>query len=218
MPVLIRYPAIAGAPERSHPGLSPAGASARPRAARRFPGHIGAALLVAVAAIAGVLASTAACADGISSTRLAQLPQGWRDDRGESFELTGLVGHRVILTMAYASCHQICPQTIDGLRRLQKKLDARGESADIVVVGYDPENEDPATWHQYRASHHLARANWHFLSGSRDGTERLARQLGFEFWKYDEHVMHDSRVLIFDSQGRLASVLGPDTRQWLAAL
>ena len=80
--------------------------------------------------------------------RLAVLPQSWRDDSGRPISLAGLSGQRVVLTMAYANCHRICPATIEGLKRLQAALDAKGEQAEFVIVGYDPENED---WDLYDA-------------------------------------------------------------------
>src|SRR5256885_10729340 len=43
----------------------------------------------------------------------------------------------------------------------------------------------------------------HFLIGTRTAVEQAARRLGFEFWKYDEHVMHDTRILYFDERGTL---------------
>jgi protein SCO1/2 len=150
--------------------------------------------------------------------RLAVLPQGWQDDSGKPISLTGLSGQRVVLTMAYANCHRICPTTIEGLKRLQAALDAKGEHAEFVIVGYDPGNEDPATWRHYRSSHHLELSNWHFITGSVADTARLARQLHFELWKYDEHVMHDSRVLLFDSHGLLTRELGPETKDWSSVL
>ncbi|HXA35419.1 MAG TPA: SCO family protein [Steroidobacteraceae bacterium] len=150
--------------------------------------------------------------------RLAVLPQSWRDDSGRPISLAGLSGQRVVLTMAYANCHRICPATIEGLKRLQAALDAKGEQAEFVIVGYDPENEDPATWHRYRSSHRLGRSNWHFVTGSVGDTAQLARQLHFELWKYDEHVMHDSRVLLFDSNGLLSREFGPDTKDWSSVL
>ena len=150
--------------------------------------------------------------------RLAVLPQSWRDDSGNPISLTGLSGQRVLLTMAYANCHRICPTTIEGLKRVQAALDAKGEHAEFVIVGYDPENEDPATWRHYRSSHHLGRSNWHFVTGSVADTAQLARQLHFGLWKYDEHVMHDSRVLWFGTNGLLTREVGPETEDWSSEL
>jgi len=144
------------------------------------------------------------------AARLELLPQRWIDDHGAPIALTGLRGHRIVLTMAYANCHQICPMTMQRLKALQHGFDARGEQVEVVVVGFDPERDDAAAWHRYRIQHRLTRPNWHFLSGSVDDTVRIAKQLGIELWKYDEHVMHDSRVLLFASDGTYSAELTDD--------
>lgn len=144
-------------------------------------------------------------AGGASATRLAELPAGWIDDLGQPFDLRSLEGHAVVLTMAYATCHRVCPTTIRRLQHVQREYDRRGTSAEFLVIGYDPDNDDAAAWHQYRQARHLTRSNWHFLIGTRESVERTARQLGFEFWRYDQHVVHDSRILYFDERGTLVA-------------
>lgn len=156
------------------------------------------ALLTAMATLA-----TGAAHPALPPVRLSDLPASWRDDLGRAFDLHALQGRAVVLTMAYATCHRVCPLTIRELERLQQDMDRRGRDAQFVVVGYDPEADDPAAWHQYRRSRHLTRDNWHFLVGTRADVQRLARQLGFEFWKMDEHVIHDSRIVRFDERGTL---------------
>jgi protein SCO1/2 len=178
------------------------------------PQRMAAALLVCLCGVAAI--ARGAGLDG--GVRLGLLPQYWQDDSGKVISLAELSGQRVVLTMAYANCHRICPMTIERLKRMQSTFDARGERAEFVIVGYDPENEDFATWRQYRRSHRLQRLNWHFVTGSVTDTARLARQLRFERWKYDEHVMHDSRVLSFDPHGLLEREVGADSGDWSGAL
>jgi protein SCO1/2 len=136
---------------------------------------------------------------------LGALPDGWQDDQGHPFDLHTLTGHTVVLTMAYATCHRVCPVTIRRLQQLQRDLDQRGGHAEFLVIGYDPEHDDAAAWHQYRASRHLTRSNWHFLTGTRAAVEQTARQLGFGFWLYDQHVMHGLRIVSFDEHGALVA-------------
>jgi cytochrome oxidase Cu insertion factor (SCO1/SenC/PrrC family) len=143
---------------------------------------------------------TTACA---SATGFAELPRAWLDDRGQPFDLRTLQGHAIVLTMAYARCHRVCPMTMRRLQQMQRDFDRRGTSAEFLVIGYDPDRDDAPAWHQYRETRHLTRSNWHFLIGPRAAVEQTARQLGFEFWKYDEHVMHDTRILYFDEHGTL---------------
>jgi protein SCO1 len=173
-------------------------------------------LLLALFALSSLAATVYAAS--IGSTRLDQLPQAWVDEHGSKVRLTEFAGQRVILTMAFANCHQLCPAAIAELQLMQQALDARKDSAQIVVIGLDPQNEDPAMWREYRKTHRISQANWHFLTGSTPDTETTARQLGFDFWKLDDHVMHESRAIIFDASGVLARELGPETRSWRRAL
>jgi cytochrome oxidase Cu insertion factor (SCO1/SenC/PrrC family) len=158
----------------------------------------------------GLLAATVADA----AARLEQLPQQWRDDQGRALALTELLGHRVFLSMAYTRCRKICPTTMSELQRLQQRLDERGEQASIVIVGFDPESDDPQSWRHYRAQRELGRSNWYFLTGTPTATRQLAHQLGFDFWTYDTHVMHDSRVVVFDQHGLLTAAVNPVTVDW----
>ncbi len=154
----------------------------------------------------------------VGGVRLEVLPQAWQDESGHAFALTNWPGQRVVMTMSYANCHLICPMTINGLKQMQAALDAKHETAQFVIVGYDPENEDAAAWRNYRKTHHITRSNWHFVTGSVADTVRFASQLKFERWKYDEHVMHDSKVVLFGANGVLSRELGSDTETWAAAL
>jgi protein SCO1/2 len=159
------------------------------------------------------LPAAAPAPSGATTSALSALPALWRDDQGQPFDLRSLEGHVVVLTMAYASCHRICPISISRLQQLQQDFDRHGTSAEFVIIGYDPESDDAATWHQYRASRHLTRGNWHFLVGTRPMVEQTARQLGFGFWKYDAHVMHDLRILHFDERGTLVAADDAALRQ-----
>jgi protein SCO1 len=174
--------------------------------------------ILCCAAILTLLAGWCSAEDMRPGMSLGELPQGWHDDGGRDLPLTALLGHRVVLTMAYASCHRICPVTMDDFKRMQSVVDARGEIVEFVIVGYDPKNDSPAVWHQYRLSRKLNRDNWHFLSGSQTATRQLARQLGFPFWQYEEHVMHESRAVIFDTSGVQRAVLDSQTSRWSDAL
>jgi protein SCO1 len=136
-----------------------------------------------------------------SSAVFDAVPGQWHDDSGANFDLQALRGQPVIATMAYAECHRICPLTIQQLQVLQRQCDELGMAAQFVIVGYDPETDDASAWRRYRRSHRLNRANWHFLVGSPQSVGQFARLLGFQFWKVDEHVMHDSRIVYLDGRG-----------------
>jgi cytochrome oxidase Cu insertion factor (SCO1/SenC/PrrC family) len=170
-----------------------------------------AALACAALLVAGSVRAVAA-----GSARLDQLPPRWLDEQGQALALTDFIGHRVLLSMAYTQCHRTCPTTLGQLQRLQALLDARGEQASFVIIGYDSEDDNPASWRQYRLNRRLGRSNWHFLTGSHEAVRQLARQLGFDYWIYDAHVLHDPRIVVFDSQGLLSATLTAATADRLA--
>ena len=73
----------------------------------------------------------------------------------------------------------------------------------IVVVSYDPANDNPRTWSSFREHHHYVHPNWHFLTGTDASTRALAGALDFKYWAYDEHVVHDFKILLLGADGRL---------------
>jgi cytochrome oxidase Cu insertion factor (SCO1/SenC/PrrC family) len=148
------------------------------------------------------------------ATAFSRLPPSWRDDRGETLQLQALRGARIFVTMAYTSCHRICPMTMARLEQLQRELDDRGMSAEFLVVSYDPDNDDSLAWRRYRTRHGLMRDNWHFLSGTAADTQRLARVLGFEFWRDGEHVMHDYRIVALDRDGAQRGIIDSVHGDW----
>jgi cytochrome oxidase Cu insertion factor (SCO1/SenC/PrrC family) len=152
------------------------------------------------------------------ATLLDRLPPSWQDDRGATLELPALHAERIFVTMAYTACHRICPLTMATLTEIQRDLDARGVSAEFLVVSYDPVNDDSLAWRQYRLRHGLERGNWHFLSGTPADTERFARLLGFEFWRDGEHVMHDFRIVALNRDGAQRGVIDSAHHQWLDLL
>jgi len=149
-----------------------------------------------------------------AAVRLDRLPPRWRNDHGDLLRLSALHGQRIFVTMAYTSCHRICPMTMMRLDQVQRELDTRGMSAEFIIVSYDPGNDDAAAWRRYRASHGLLRDNWHFLSGTPADTERLARMLGFEFWRDGEHVMHDFRIVALGGDGAQRGVIDSAHGDW----
>jgi protein SCO1 len=172
----------------------------------------------ALLAAGGARTADAADAAGAAGARLELLPQQWLDEQGHALALKDLIGRRVVLSMAYTQCHHTCPTTLAQLRRMQSILDARGEQVSFVIIGYDSEDDNPASWRQYRINRRLERSNWHFLTGSHEAVKQLARQLGFNFWIYDEHVLHDPRIVVFDTRGLLSATFTAATGDWLARL
>jgi protein SCO1/2 len=119
----------------------------------------------------------------------------WTDDNGQSVTLDQWKGKPVFITMAYSTCRKICSVTLKKLEEFQALLDHEKREAEIVVVSFDPKNDTPPVWTEYRKQHGLQRKNWHFLTGTDRDTQRFSRLLGLgDFWSYDGHILHDFRI------------------------
>jgi protein SCO1/2 len=152
-----------------------------------------------------LLGQNALAAD--ATTDLYSLPYSWQQDDGATVRLEHWRGRPLLLAMAFTTCRETCSYTLHRLQQIDKAAKARGQQVDIVVVSYDPKNDDAAAWSLYRRRHHLQASNWHFLSGSDEATQVLAKALHSPFWVYDEHVMHEFRVTLLNGSGRIDGVL-----------
>jgi cytochrome oxidase Cu insertion factor (SCO1/SenC/PrrC family) len=151
-------------------------------------------------------ARTAAAAEA-AAANLYELPFDWQDEHGEPARLGQWQGHTILLTMAYSSCREVCSFALQRLEQLQKSADRAGIAVDIVIVSYDPAIDSPASWSTYRRHHHLLRSDWHFLTGSGAVTKQFAAALDFPSWLYDEHRVHDFKILLVNPAGGIASTL-----------
>jgi len=90
---------------------------------------------------------------------------------------------------------------------LQAVADQRHLRMEFLVIGLDPRSDTPKAWHEYRVQRKLDRDNWHFVSGEEDRTRRIARMLGISYWFYDEHLLHDFKIVLIAPDGTIRRAL-----------
>jgi cytochrome oxidase Cu insertion factor (SCO1/SenC/PrrC family) len=125
----------------------------------------------------------------------------WTDVDGATRTFDDFKGRPVIMTMSYTACRKTCSASMLWLRQMQEILKRRGSDVSFVIVSYDPSHDSPAQWRRYRDARKLP-SGWHFLSGAEGDTRQLADFLELKYWIYDEHVMHDFRIVVFDADGK----------------
>jgi cytochrome oxidase Cu insertion factor (SCO1/SenC/PrrC family) len=145
----------------------------------------------------------------------------WVDSDGATRTLDDYRGRPVVMTLAYTACRKTCSSSMLVMRKMQEILARQRRDVAFVVVSYDPARDSPAEWRRYREARRLP-VSWHFLSGAEADTRRLADFLELKYWVYDEHVMHDFRIVVFDADGnRKRDILWeqfPDLERELAGL
>jgi protein SCO1/2 len=124
------------------------------------------------------------------------------DHRGARVTLESLRGRPVVLTFAYASCHESCPLLIARLRTLERRV---GE-ADVafVAVTLDPRRDTPEALAAHAARWELG-PRWHLLTGPVADVERLVAAHGVQWTPLpDGEIAHENVVTLIDRAGRVA--------------
>jgi len=154
------------------------------------------------AALAGAAFWSAVCVAGVLDVGGA-----WVDDNGKTVSLSRWQGRYTVLTMSTGACRKICTTTLRRMEELQAIADQRHLSLQFLVIGLDPKSDTPKAWREYRVEHKLGRENWDFVSGDDDRTRRMAAILGISYWFYDDHVLHDFKIVLVAPDGTIRSAL-----------
>jgi len=139
------------------------------------------------------------------------------DHHGQAFDLDRLKGRWSFMFFGYTHCPDVCPMTMDTLKRVAGRLEGQEAGADtqVVFVSVDPARDTPEHLKNY-----VEYFNPEFL-GATGGAEQLmamTRQLGIIYdlndgdGKKDYLVDHSAAVLLTDPQGRLVGVFSAPHR------
>jgi protein SCO1/2 len=129
----------------------------------------------------------------------------WRDEQGEAVRFDRWRGAPIFVSMVFTSCTTACPLTIERLRRVSETFKAEGRAATFVLVTLDPANDTTAELRRFKVSRGLP-PDWHLLAGDDDQTRALADLLQVKVVE-NAHIFHDSRIVVFDRDGKLAGQL-----------
>ena len=134
-----------------------------------------------------------------------------RDQSGRSISLDVFRGHRVLVSMFYASCPSACPLTISRIQSVERDLSAT-ERADtrVLLVSFDREHDTAPVLRAAADSHHVD-ARWELASASEDDARTLGAALSISYTKLPEGgFSHGSSIVALDEQGRpIARADGP---------
>ncbi len=155
---------------------------------------------------------------GIDQHLDAQIPPNlaFVDDTGRSVMLGEYFGNKpLILNLVYYNCTMLCGEELAGLTSAMKmvKFDL-GKEFEIVTVSFDP-RETPAMAAAKkrdfigRYGRTGAADGWHFLTGSADSIDALAKAVGFKY-QYDpktNQYAHATAIMILTPQGHISRYL-----------
>lgn len=152
---------------------------------------------------------------GIDQRLDEQLPLNliFKDEQGQQVKLEEYFGSKpVVLTLVYYECPMLCTQVLNGLIRSLRMLSFEmSRDYEVVTVSFDP-RETPELAAAKKAEYVKAlgkpgaETGWHFLTGTQDQIQQLAKAVGFRY-EFDERTnqyIHAAGIVVLTPTGRLA--------------
>ena len=178
-------------------------------------------ILKALVIVSLAVITTNAAAAGKDS--YYDLPIPFTDQSDRPFALSSLRGQYVVLTMAYTSCKNACPLTMQRLKRIESDLLLAGKKAAIVVVTLDPEHDTGKELRGYVSTYKISTPPWHLLRAAPDDTRRFSMIPGVSFQKQPgtPEITHSNKIVLLDPDGApIAEVegLASDTKPIVEAI
>lgn len=145
---------------------------------------------------------------------LSDLPNLGRVDGSSLQEVSGNAfstnGKPALVSFFYTKCPDVCPFTIQDLKKLQRALEEKGieeEQYSILSVTLDPAFDTVPVILQYKEAFDIQSSNWLFLRGTEQQTREYAEQFNMVYEKSEEGVItHSTSMYMVDADGRIRAV------------
>ncbi len=135
------------------------------------------------------------------------------DEYGKPTSLREYSGKKpIVLTLVYFTCPMLCNQVEQAVVGTLKMISFNpGKDYEVVFISFDPmDTPDEALKKKHEAMSRFARpateAGWHFLAGSRESIDAVAKAADFRF-TYDPKTRlfgHASGLLLLTPDGRIS--------------
>ena len=128
------------------------------------------------------------------------------DQRGRQVGLDVFRGHRVLISMFYATCPDACPLLIADLQRIERELPLRVRAdLRIVLVSLDPGRDTPEALRALAQARHVDESRWRLLRAPEDTVREIAALLGVKYRRLpDGNFNHSSIITLLDPDGVVA--------------
>ena len=129
-------------------------------------------------------------------------------------------GKIAVIGYVFTNCPDICPLTTYNMQWVQKKIKENGiKNVEFVTISFDPEFDTPTVLKNYAQVRNIDMSNWIFLTGDKDVTDQLIKDVGVVAAVSDSREMkngqqihlyvHTDRINLMDQEGRIrAAYLG----------
>lgn len=127
------------------------------------------------------------------------------DQDGRPFASSALRGRPWVADFVFTRCAGPCPLMTAHMKRLQDDLTDVPEVS-FVSISVDPDYDRPAVLAAYAQAHGADPQRWRFLTGTMEQIYDLAIdgfKVAVEQARQDQQIIHDSRFILVDGEGRI---------------
>ncbi len=170
------------------------------------------------------IAMRAAAPTGVTSgPSIYGLTSDWRDQMGDTIQLSSLAGRVRVVAMVYTSCAATCPLIVADLKRIESSLpEHRRDAVGFVLVSLDPDRDSHDRLAEWAAQTRLHPARWTLLNGDDSAIRELAATLDVRYQaQVDGEFAHSNGITVLDADGVIAhqqTTLGDPDRTTAAAV
>ncbi|MFM2288866.1 MAG: hypothetical protein RL684_2009 [Pseudomonadota bacterium] len=139
----------------------------------------------------------------LPDTSLYQLHVTLESSSGAEFQLAGLAGKPMLVTMFYSQCTSVCPLLTSQLQQLVAGLSPADRARlDVLMVSFDSARDTPKALAAFALQHRIRIAGWRVARGSAHDVRTLAAALGIQYRELPDHSFNHSAVItLLDAQG-----------------
>ena len=123
-------------------------------------------------------------------------------------------GKIAVVGYVFTNCPDICPLTTNNMRLVQEEIKKQGiEGVEFVTISFDPEFDTPSVLKEYAEIRRLDTSNWTFLTGKKEVTDQVMKDVGVVKVPSDSTLMdsgkmmyfyvHTDRINLIDTEGKI---------------
>lgn len=162
-------------------------------------------------------------AQPMSGKSVYNLAGAWTDQDGRTVDLSSLRGQPVVVAMAYTSCKEMCPLTVETMRQIGAAWAKHSDRPlKLAFFSFDSARDTPQRLKEYAQTKGLDPAQWSLYHGDPAAVRMLAAVLGLSYRQDDKGDFdHSYAITLLDADGVVAyqrTGLQQDPADWVAQL
>ncbi len=159
----------------------------------------------------------------LSDNSVYHIESSWRDQHGETFNITELQGTVRLVAFVYTYCEHTCPVIIARIKSILKAVskDAQ-QKTKVTLVTLDPQRDTVERVREYMTSKEMDDQRWQILVGSADDVLALAALFDVRYKPMGESdIAHSNVITLVDKEGVIRNQLkglGQSTKEFVGLI